>query len=70
MRVIAKKSLSGVQIIHLEGPGIDQKLKAAVAWSKKIGFRTYEIGFKFIHPPATPQMMEWIAIWSAHRPGV
>ena len=68
MRVIAKKPLAGVVVVHLQGPGIDQDLKATVAWAKKISFRTYEIGFKFIHPPATRAVMEWIAIWSAHRP--
>jgi len=63
-RVISSRALSGIVNVTISGRGIDHSLKARVAWSRKLGFRMYDVGLEFIDCGTARQIVGWIAVWS------
>lgn len=64
MRVIAKKPWCGEITIRLQAPGIDVSAPATVMWSRKLGFRAYEMGLTFVNVEDVADITSWLAEWN------
>jgi hypothetical protein len=65
MRVIAKKSWCGEIPVRISAPGIVVTVRATVMWSRKLGFRAYELGLTFTDLDAIADVTSWLAEWNA-----
>ncbi len=64
MRVIAKKPWCGEVPVRISASGIDITVKATVMWSRKLGFRAYELGLTFTDLDAIADLTTWLAVWN------
>lgn len=67
MRIIAKRELKGIVDVSLSGGGIDQTVRARVIWTKKAGFRVYEVGLAFVDVHEVRQLVEWLSKWGTPK---
>lgn len=67
MRVIAKKPWCGELTIRLQAAGIDVTAPATVMWSRKLGFRAYELGLTFSDVESVAELTSWLAVWNTQR---
>ncbi|MHC5112791.1 MAG: PilZ domain-containing protein [Planctomycetota bacterium] len=51
MRLRTRKSLTGEHIVQIKGNENMIRVLGRVVWSKKLGFRAYEIGLRFVDLP-------------------
>lgn len=64
MRVIAKKPWCGEITVRISAPGIDMRIRATVMWSRKLGFRAYEMGLTFDDLDDISDLTSWLAEWN------
>lgn len=64
LRVIAKKPWLGEITIRLQAPGIDVNVPVTVMWSRKLGFRAYEMGLTFTNVEDVADLTTWLAVWN------
>lgn len=67
LRVIAKKPWCGEVKIRLQAPGIDLSAAATVMWSRKLGFRAYDMGLTFVDVDTVAELITWLAEWNTNH---
>jgi len=65
MRVIAKKPWAGEIKVRISATGFDVTVGATVMWSRRLGFRAYEMGLTFTDLDAVAPVTSWLAEWNA-----
>jgi len=57
IRLRSKRPLVGEMVVEIKGDDQAIRVLGQVVWGRKLGFRAYEIGMKFVNIPAEAQAL-------------